>query len=436
MNLYTIKNVLRENIFNHHFRVETLESERLREFILGGVILLLATGLTINLYFLSNNYEKKVPELISAFKWILLLFLFLAVRSFFLRLIIKKSMKAGKQLPVITGYINALIEISVPSAAIVILSLHIDPVTALVSPLLLLYFLFIILSSLELDPRLSFFTGFIAAVEYILISFYYITEPDTTDPILGLPVAFLARGGILFVSGIIAGIVSYQIRKRILTTFRIINERNELEKTFGQQVSKEIVDEFLKNNMTIENRKYKVCVVFLDIRDFSKYSENKTPEEINKYQNSTLGFMIDIVNKHGGIVNQILGDGFMATFGAPITSLHDCQNAFNASMEILNELKRKNEAGEIPYTRVGIGMHFGETVTGNVGSSARKQYSVTGNTVILASRIEQLNKQYNSSLLISKDALEEINLKDLEIENLGRLQVKGRMEPVEVYKVL
>src|SRR5690606_18422587 len=125
--------------------------------------------------------------------------------------------------------------------------------------------------------------------------------------------AYLVRGGILFVSGILAGIVSIQIRKKIFKAFRAVEERNELEKTFGQQVSKEIVDEFLKNKMKIENKTSQVCIMFLDIRDFSKYCERKTPEEINQYQNNTLGFMIDIVNKHSGIVNQILGDGFMAT---------------------------------------------------------------------------------------------------------------------------
>jgi adenylate cyclase len=425
-----------KNIFDRHFRHETLESERLREFILAGAVLLLTVGLTVNLFFLSNDYHNKVPELIRAFEWILLLFLFIILRSFIVRLIIKKSVKAGKQLPAVTSYINAFIEVSVPSAAIIILSIHIEPITALVSPLLLLYFLFIILSSLELDPRLSLFTGFIAAVEYILISFYYITETDATDPILGLPVAFLVRGGILFVSGIIAGIVSYQIRKRILTTYKITEERNELEKIFGQQVSKEIVDDFISNKMKIENRTREACIMFLDIRDFSKYCEGKSPGEINKYQNSVLGFMIDAVKKHKGIVNQILGDGFMATYGAPIEHENDCQSALDTANEILHTLERKIKNNEIPETKIRIGINAGTVVTGNVGTENRKQFSITGNAVIIAARLEQLNKEFNSTILVSKEVYDKINIDGKPALQKHLANLKGQSEPVEVYQVV
>ena len=247
--------------------------------------------------------------------------------------------------------------------------------------------------------------------------------------------AFLGRGGILFLSGIIAGIVSMQIRKRILKTYHVLEERNELEKVFGQQVSKEIVDEFVNNNMKIESRTREVCIMFLDIRNFSKYCEGKTPEEINNYQNFTLGFMIDVVNKYGGIVNQILGDGFMATFGAPIQRETYCKDAIDASLEIISSLQKRNEDSMNPSTNVGIGLHTGEVITGNVGTTERKQYSIIGNTVIMAARLEQLNKEYNSSVLVSKEVLDKITSNDLTTEFLGPVKVKGRTEPVEVYKL-
>ncbi|MBK9097481.1 MAG: hypothetical protein IPM14_05005 [bacterium] len=145
--------------------------------------------------------------------------------------------------------------------------------------MLLLYFSIIIISSLELDPRLSFFVGTVAAVEYILLSLFYINnaEHHSDIPVLDLPVAYIARSGILFISGILAGIVSIQIRKKVFSTFRVVEERNELEKIFGQQVSKEIVDEFIKNNMKIENRSREVCIMFLDIRNFFKILRRQNP---------------------------------------------------------------------------------------------------------------------------------------------------------------
>ena len=426
-----------ENIIEQYFRTEALNNERLRELIIATSIILLVGGLLINVYFLSNEYTESAPGLINAFKWMIPLFLILAARSFIVRKIIHKRMKSGKDLPHFLSYFNAFFEVSVPSIAIIILSLNIEPIAALVSPVLLIYFLFIILSSLELDPRLSFFTGAVAAVEYISISFYYLTNSEyhSNIPVLDVPIAFLGRGVMLLMSGVIAGVVSLQIRKRILKTYHVIQERNELEKVFGQQVSKEIVDEFVSNNLKIESRTREVCIMFLDIRNFSKYCEGKTPEEINNYQNFTLGFMIDVVNKHGGIVNQILGDGFMATFGAPIQRETYCKDAIDASLEIISSLKKRNEDSVNPSTNVGIGLHTGEVITGNVGTAERKRYSIIGNTVIMAARIEQLNKEYNSSVLVSKEVLNKITSNDLTTEFLGPVKVKGRTEPVEVYKL-
>ncbi|MBK9097480.1 MAG: hypothetical protein IPM14_05000 [bacterium] len=102
---------LNENKFyESHFNREMMQSERLREFVLGGVILLFALGSFINVFFLGNDYKEKLPELINAFEWIILLFLFLAARSFFVRKIIKVRMKKGKDLPYYLRYVNAFLK--------------------------------------------------------------------------------------------------------------------------------------------------------------------------------------------------------------------------------------------------------------------------------------------------------------------------------------
>jgi adenylate cyclase len=125
----------------------------------------------------------------------------------------------------------------------------------------------------------------------------------------------------------------------------------------------------------------------------------------------------------------------MATFGAPISSGNDCQDAVAAASDIIDQLNTRLQHGELPPTDVGIGLHYGEAVTGNVGTDLRKQYSVTGNVVILASRIEQLNKQYGSRLLISREVLNQINIDHLKAESLGFAEVKGRSQPIEIFKL-
>jgi len=98
-------------------------------------------------------------------------------------------------------------------------------------------------------------------------------------------------------------------------------------------------------------------------------------------------------------------------------------------------VNEKSSNGLIPETRIGIGLHAGDIVAGNVGTDIRKQYSISGNTVILASRIEELNKQYGSQLLISKEVLENIRDHQIQPEFIGSVLLKGRINPIDIYKL-
>ncbi|NND08525.1 MAG: tetratricopeptide repeat protein [Saprospiraceae bacterium] len=245
-----------------------------------------------------------------------------------------------------------------------------------------------------------------------------------------------------FLIMILASVVYYGLRQNRKAN-TLLRERNKLEienkeraiSLFGQQVSKEVASELLSGPLHSSSKKLFACIMFLDIRDYTPFTENKEPSEIIQYQNDVFGFMIEVITSHHGIINQFLGDGFMATFGAPTSTGNDCENAVLASTEILNLLHEKSTSGEIPATKIGIGLHAGPIVTGNVGTSVRKQYSISGNTVVLASRIEQLNKKFNSEILISREVLEKIDPSDLDIADLGQVNVKGRVEPIEIFRI-
>jgi len=203
-----------------------------------------------------------------------------------------------------------------------------------------------------------------------------------------------------------------------------------------QQVSGAVAAELLaeKDAGGAKHERRFVCVLFLDIRDFTPFVESKTPEEIIEYQNNVLGFMMEKIIEHGGIVNTVLGDGFMATFGAPISAGNDCLQAYKAAVEIMQMVREKSRTGQIPPTKIGIGMHAGNVVAGNVGTKTRKQYLVTGNTVIIASRLEQLNKQYGSSLIISKEVVERLPAAMNLPKVFDQVMVKGRSKPVQIAK--
>ena len=202
-----------------------------------------------------------------------------------------------------------------------------------------------------------------------------------------------------------------------------------------QQVSGAVAEVLMTNvDPTAVEQRF-VCIMFLDIRDFTVFCEGRKPAEIIAYQNSIFGFIIDIIEEYHGVVNQLLGDGFMATFGAPISRGNDCLNAYQAANKIIKTLQKKVARKEVIDTRIGIGLHAGYVVTGNVGNEERKQYSITGNTVILAARLEQLNKEYGSTLVFSKEVYDALPENEKSPANFNPVMVKGRSKPIEVAAV-
>ncbi len=220
------------------------------------------------------------------------------------------------------------------------------------------------------------------------------------------------------------------------TQGKLIDAEQKIKRLLGQQVSGEIAETLIAGNQekVAVERKF-VCIMFLDIRGFTPFAETKEPEEIIQYQNQVFGFMIDVINKYHGNINQFLGDGFMATFGAPKSHGNDCENAFNAAKEIVKMVNEKSANGSIPTTRIGIGLHAGHVVAGNVGTDLRKQYSITGNTVITAARIEQLNKEFQSQLLISETVHQALNQKNGQRDEMMEVNIKGRQSPIKILKV-
>ncbi len=216
---------------------------------------------------------------------------------------------------------------------------------------------------------------------------------------------------------------------------RLQKAETKIKKLLGQQVSTDIAQALLDQKSGEVTSRF-VCIMFLDIRDFTPFAESRRPEEIIAYQNDVFGFMIEIIAKYKGVIYQFMGDGFMATFGVPTSYDNDVQNAFDAAKAIVQEVNERSQSGSIHKTRVGIGLHAGNVVAGNVGTEIRKQYSVTGNTVITAARIEQLNKTYNSQLLISDTVYQHVNVEP-EIPGTPIVTwIKGRKQPIGLYKVI
>ena len=174
--------------------------------------------------------------------------------------------------------------------------------------------------------------------------------------------------------------------------------------------------------------------MFVDIRSFSTAARTRTPAEVVERLDDVFEILVEVVDRHNGIVNKFLGDGLLAIFGAPIDDPLEAANAVAAAREMLTSVEASNVGHSWPI-RLGIGIHIGEAVAGTVGSQRRKEYTVIGDTVNLASRLESLNKEVGSQLIVS-DAVREAARDAIgEALPLGAVPVRGYAEPVTVWRL-
>jgi adenylate cyclase len=175
--------------------------------------------------------------------------------------------------------------------------------------------------------------------------------------------------------------------------------------------------------------------MFVDIRDFTSFAEHRPPEDVVDYLNTVLGFVIEAVTFNFGTAHRLLGDGLVALFGAPATRGNSCQNAVEAAMAIVEWADEESRAGRIPATRLGVGIHAGEVVVGTVGTRIRQEYQVNGDVVNLASRIEKLNRQLGSKLLVSDAVWNELDREPEGVVSHRNIEVSGRTGSVDLYQL-
>jgi adenylate cyclase len=334
-----------------------------------------------------------------------------------------------------TRYGQAFVETSLPTAAVLYYAASVGPARALLMPSTFAYFVFILLSTLRLDFVLSAFTGLVAAGEYAFIAIVWGAGDARVDASLSSLPHHLSKASILLVSGVAAGFVAQRLRRSFSRAIQSVGDRQRILGVFGQHVSPEVVERLVLGKTEVKSEIRDVCVMFLDIRNFTSFSEGKSPGEVVDYLNTIFESTIDAVSEHHGIVNKFLGDGFMAIFGAPIAEGESCTHAVSAALDIVARIEALVAEGKLPPTRVGIGLHAGEAVVGNIGSAQRKEYTVIGDVVNVASRIEALNKQFNSSVLASEEVWNRSGRSDIGALFRESIPIRGRAQPIRIWQL-
>jgi len=297
------------------------------------------------------------------------------------------------------------------------------------SPLILIIPIIIIVSALHLSFWLSFLNGLIIATTYSMLTFW--AFKNFADTLMLPSVAYYTKAIFYLLAGVCAGLVASELKKRLSLSIQNQEERDQIDELFSQQVSKEVADALkTRGGMSLL---MEAAVLFLDIRDFTTKVQRLSPEGVNAFQNKFFGPIISCITHHNGVVNQIMGDGFMATFSS-VDGTGSEENSFNAAMDILNKINSMNqETGE--EIKVGIGIHSGEIIAGNIGTQERSQFSISGIPVITAARLEQLTKDYASSLLVSKSYYTKIKHLAKSGTSLGSIKLKGIESEVEIIKI-
>jgi adenylate cyclase len=423
-----------ETTFQRLLNREILVSERRRMLILAGlqtfIFVLILLIATLAPGFVRSIYHDRLPEHAA----LAALSAFIAYELFAAGLV-TIFLRRGRNYPVFGRYANALVETSFPTVLLFLLAGYL-PAPAIVFGTwpALLYFLFIILSTLRLDFALSAFTGAVAAVElFALASIILHLAWRTEDPTFSIGY-HLTRSAVLFAAGLLAGSVGATIKSHFRRALAAASARDEVTNLFGQHVSPRVVEQLLAMGAAELSEMRRVCVMFVDIRSFTAAARSRTPAEVVDRLDAVFEILVDAVDRHNGIVNKFLGDGLLAIFGAPIDDPLGAANAVEAAREMLSAIDASNVGNPWPI-RLGIGIHIGQAVAGTVGSPRRKEYTVIGDTVNLASRLESLNKEVGSQLIVSDTVREAAREAIGEALPLGPLAVRGYEEPVTVWRL-
>lgn len=219
-----------------------------------------------------------------------------------------------------------------------------------------------------------------------------------------------------------------------------LKERDFVKDTFSRYVTKQVAEEILKDpsRVTTGGKKQEVTVLFSDIRGFTTYSENHTPEEVVFHLNEYLSEMVDVIFKFEGTLDKYIGDAIMAVFGSPLTHPDDPMRAVKTALEMqdrLNKLNDKWKEEGREALKIGIGINTGEVIVGNIGDVRRMEYTVIGDNVNLASRIEGLTKNFNCPIIISQSTYGKVRDRVI-VRALDTVVVKGKEQAVDIYELI
>lgn len=262
-----------------------------------------------------------------------------------------------------------------------------------------------------------------------------------------IALGYIAFSAVCFMHGIAPNVIT-PLAIQLVTmifgySFRFILEgrnKEKIKQAMGKYLSQDIMQNVVKNidDIKLGGKKAVVTVLFADIRGFTSISEKLTAEEVSMILNEYFTAIEPIISKYNGVINKFIGDAVMAIFGEPIQDINHARNAVLCANEMLkkvDELRDKWLFEGKPKIEIGIGINTGEAFVGNIGSEKRLEYTVIGDMVNLASRIESYNKVYKTNLLISSSTYSHVS-SIADVIKISEVTIRGKSKKMDIYEVL
>jgi len=232
---------------------------------------------------------------------------------------------------------------------------------------------------------------------------------------------------------------------RLKTNFNMmvgqLKEREEIKDTFGKYVSIEIARHLIENRkIELGGENIVATILFSDIRNFTSISEKMSPEEVVSMLNRYFSYITEPIMQNHGVINKFIGDAVMAIFTPHLGSDNHVEDAMKAALGMRQRLSELNASGQLKFPiQFGVGLNTGNLIAGNIGTAKRFEYTVIGDTVNVASRMESLSKDLSHDIILSQATAESIPaefLNNVKIEKSDLIKIKGKSEAVPVYKLI
>ncbi|HOY65621.1 MAG TPA: adenylate/guanylate cyclase domain-containing protein [Candidatus Ozemobacteraceae bacterium] len=348
-------------------------------------------------------------------------------------------------IPAVRPWIVVLPLVSLPTLIFVV-SWWILPggaATYLTGPPSYLYFFLVVLTGFWMQARVSIGASIFAAAQFIVAyqvareHLQHISGPDALFlQDLKDPVLWGFKAVMLVLTGIAVGVLSRSARRLIGRMIDKERERASLDRLFGQYVSPAVRDRLMASD-AVRGEMRDVVVLFCDIRSFTTMCEGMSPAAVVEHLNRYLDEMVACIQAEGGVIDKFIGDAIMATFGGVAPLETPAASAVKAALKMQQELailRSDWTLQNLPLLRSGIGIHYGPVLLGPIGSEQRREFTVIGDTVNVAARLEALTKDHACGIIIS-DAVQHALPAELKeaFAGLGSTTVKGKTLPVEIF---